>query len=127
MGLASRVLIADDHEAMRRGLRSLLGEAGFNVVDEASNGREAVKKTRSESPDLVILDVSMPEMNGLAAAREISRENPKVKILIYTMHEPNSLREEALRAGAHGVIGKCDPVSDLVAAIRSTLDSISKS
>ena len=82
-----RILIADDHEAVRRGLRSALAAAGWEVCADVVNGKDAVEKTAELKPDLIILDISMPVMGGLDAARLIRRANPNAKIVVFTMHE----------------------------------------
>lgn len=116
-----RIVIADDHEAVRRGLRSALIGAGWVVCGEAANGREAVEKTAQLKPDLVILDVSMPMMNGLEAAREILESGSKVKVLVFTMHESEQMRKEAARLGVHGYAAKSAPLSNILKEIRSIL------
>lgn len=116
-----RIIIADDHEAVRRGLRSALIGAGWVVCGEASNGREAVEKTAQLKPDLVILDVSMPMMNGLEAAREILESGSKAKLLVFTMHESDQMRKEAARLGVHGYVPKSAPLSNILKQIRSIL------
>ena len=116
-----RIIIADDHEAVRRGLRSALIGAGWVVCGEAANGREAVEKTTQLKPDLVILDVSMPMMNGLEAAREILDSGSKAKVLVFTMHESEQMRKEAVRLGVHGYAAKSAPLSNILKEIRSIL------
>jgi DNA-binding NarL/FixJ family response regulator len=114
-----RILIADDHEVVRQGLRALLAaEIGFTVCGEAKTGRDAVRKTRTLRPDVVVLDVSMPELNGIDAARQI-RASSKSEVLILTMHDRDDLLREALQIGARGYVLKTDAVSELVAAIRA--------
>ena len=84
----TRILIADDHEVVRKGLRSLLEpEPGLEVVGEASNGREAVERTVAEKPDVVVLDIGMPELNGLEATRQIVKASPRTEVLILTVFE----------------------------------------
>lgn len=112
-----RILVVDDHEAVRRGLRSALVSVGLEVCGEAVDGREAITKVMDLRPDLVILDVSMPHLGGLDAAREILRLLPSTKILIFTMHESSQIREEAARVGVHGVAVKSAPISNLLRAI----------
>lgn len=116
-----RILIADDHEAVRRGLRAAIIGAGWIVCGEAADGREAVEKTAQLKPDLVILDVSMPNLNGLEAAREILESGSTAKLIVFTMHESPQIREEANRIGVHGYAAKSDPLSNLLANIRSIL------
>jgi DNA-binding NarL/FixJ family response regulator len=116
-----RILIADDHEVVRQGVRTLLeGQAGWVVCGEASTGREAVAKAIDLEPDIVVLDVSMPELNGLEATRQIRRAVP-AKILILTVHESDQVVTEVLEAGAHGYVLKTDAGRRLVEAIRALL------
>ena len=115
-----RILIADDHEIVRRGLRSLLeGQAGWQVVGEAITGREAVERVAQLKPDVVVMDISMPEMNGLEATRQILKSLPKTEILILTMHESEQVVREVLEAGARGYVLKSDAGRSLVAAVDS--------
>ena len=116
-----RILIADDHEAVRRGLRAAIIGAGWTVCGEAGDGREAVEKTAELKPDLVILDVSMPNLNGLEAAREILESGNTAKLIVFTMHESPQIREEASRVGVHGYAAKSAPLSNLLTSIRSIL------
>ena len=116
-----RILIADDHEVVRQGVRAVLeGQAGWVVCGEASTGREAVAKAVDLQPDIVVLDVSMPELNGLEATRQIRRAVP-AKILILTVHESDQVVTEVLDAGAHGYVLKADAGRTLVEAIRALL------
>jgi len=113
-----QILIADDHDVVRQGIHALVDEHdGWNVCAEASTGREAVAKARALRPDLVILDVGMPEMNGLEAARQIHASVPKTKLLILTVHEIEHLAEDFVEAGARGYILKSDAGSLLVEAV----------
>ena len=115
-----RILIADDHDVVRRGLRSLLeGQPGWVVVDEAVNGREAVKKAAHWKPDVVALDLSMPELNGLEATRQILKTAPGTEVVILTVHESEQVVREVLRAGARGYVLKSDAGRDLVAAVKA--------
>lgn len=118
---AFRILIADDHEAVRRGLRSALLGAGWLVCGEAVDGRDAIRKTADLNPDLVILDVSMPNLGGLDAAREILKSPNGTKILVFTMHESRQIREETAAIGVHGLAVKSAPLSTLLATIDSLL------
>jgi DNA-binding NarL/FixJ family response regulator len=112
-----RLLVADDHDLVRKGVRTLLeGQSGWEVAAEASNGREAVEKAKLVQPDVTILDVSMPEMNGLDAAREILKTVP-TKVLILTMYDSDPLIRETLAAGARGYLLKSDAGRDLVSAV----------
>lgn len=116
-----RILIADDHEAVRRGLKSALMGAGWVVCGEAVDGRDAIEKTRELKPDLVILDVTMPKMGGLDAAREILKGPDDPKILVFTMHESRQIREETAAIGVHAMAVKSAPLSTLLATIDSLL------
>src|ERR671927_618558 len=101
-----RVLIADDHPLFRDGLRSLLEAHGIDVVGEASNGREAVEQARRWHPDVVLMDLSMPEMNGLAATRLLSAELPETRVVILTASEDDADLFEAIKSGAQGYLFK---------------------
>ncbi len=118
---AFRILIADDHEAVRRGLRSALRGAGWHVCGEATDGREAISKVAELKPDLVILDVSMPNLGGLGAAREILKSPNGTKVLVFTMHESRQIREETAAIGVHALAVKSAPLSTLLATIDSLL------
>ena len=116
------ILIADDHAVVRRGLRALLEtQPNWKVVGEASNGREAVEKSATLNPQVVILDVGMPKLNGLDAAALIFKANPKTRILILTMHAAEALIHQTLQAGASGYVLKSDAERDLVTAVESIL------
>jgi DNA-binding NarL/FixJ family response regulator len=116
-----RILIADDHDVVRQGVRAVLeGQAGWVVCGEASTGREAVAKAIDLQPDVVVLDISMPELNGLEATRQIRRA-VSAKILILTVHESDQVVTEVLEAGAHGYVLKTDAGRTLVEAIRALL------
>lgn len=115
-----RLLVADDHEIVRRGLQSLLkAQPGWEVCAEAANGREAVDKAKTLKPDIVILDLAMPELNGLEATRQIRKSVPDVEVIILTMHESEQVVREVLDAGARGYILKSDAGRDLVAAVEA--------
>lgn len=115
-----RILIADDHEVARRGICSLLeSHPGWQVCAEAKDGRDAVELATSTKPDLVLLDIGMPNLNGLEAARQILATTPDVAILILTMHDSDSVIREVLRAGARGFLLKSDAGRDLVAAVEA--------
>jgi len=116
-----RILIADDHEAVRRGLRSAMCGAGWEVCGEATNGREAIAKTHELAPDVVILDVSMPVMGGLEAAPEILKSSPRAKVVVFTMHDSQQIRNEVARIGVHGLAIKSAPLSHLLDTIKSVL------
>jgi len=117
---AVRILIGDDHEIVRRGLRALLSSRSkWEVVAEAATGREAVESARRLKPDIVILDITMPDSNGLDAARIMSRELPKTEILILTMHESLQLAREVINVGARGCVLKSDAESELLTAVET--------
>ena len=116
-----RILIADDHEIVRQGVRAVLEQqAGWVVCGEASSGREAVTKAIDLQPDIVVLDVSMPELSGLEATRQIRRAVP-AKIVILSVHESDQVVTEVLDAGAQGYVLKTDAGRTLVEAIRALL------
>src|ERR1700733_1534787 len=115
-----RILIADDHEVAREGIRALLeGHPGWEVCAEAKDGREAVEFACKTNPDLILLDIGMPNLNGLEAARQILAASPDVPILIVTMLDSNQVVREVLRAGARGFVLKSDAGRDLVAAVEA--------
>jgi CheY-like chemotaxis protein len=118
-----RILIADDHEALRRGLRSALLGAGWDVCGEAADGKQAIEKTKELKPDLVLLDLSMPVMSGHEAAREILRNNPGVKIVVFTMHESQQVRDALTKIGVHALAVKSAPLSLLLDTIQNVLGS----
>ena len=115
-----RILLAHDHEIVRRGLRSLIeGQSGWEVVAEAADGREAVEAARKLEPDVIVLDIGMPELNGLEATRQIRATVQHAEILILTMHESEQLIRDVLAAGARGYLLKTDAGRDLVSAIET--------
>jgi DNA-binding NarL/FixJ family response regulator len=115
-----RILIADDHEIVREGTRMLLQhEPGWEVCGVAKTGREAVEQAKKLHPDIVVLDMGMPELNGLDAARQIKRALPKTELLIFTAHEREELIREVFEAGVKSYILKADAGSHLIEAIRS--------
>jgi two-component system, NarL family, sensor kinase len=117
-----RILIADDHEVMRRGVRGLLeSHEEWAVCGEAFEGREAVVKSRELRPDLIIMDINMPGLTGIAAAQQIRRENPSAKILFFSVHESAQTVREVVNAGAQGYVAKSRAGHDLVDAVRNVL------
>jgi len=115
-----RILIADDHEVVRKGLRSLVeGHQGWEVCGEASDGWETTRKAEELQPDLIALDIAMPNLNGLDAARLILRKNPKTKILFLTMYDTDQVAKTAIQLGARGLVQKSDAARDLVAAVEA--------
>jgi len=115
-----RILIADDHDLMRRGVRTLLeAHPGWEICAEAATGREAVAKAEELKPDIVILDISMPDLNGLEAARRIRSASPNTEILILSVHYSDQLIRELLEAGVRGYIIKSDSDRDLIIAVET--------
>jgi DNA-binding NarL/FixJ family response regulator len=115
-----RLVVVDDHGVVRRGVRALLeSHAGWQVVGEGGNGREAVELVRTLHPDVIILDLSMPDMNGLEATRRIVEESPQTEVLVLTMHHSEQLAREVLQAGARGYLLKSDADQNLIAAVDS--------
>jgi DNA-binding NarL/FixJ family response regulator len=115
-----RILIADDHEVARHGIRALLeSHPGWEVCGEAKDGRETVELAESLKPDLILLDIGMPNLNGLEATRQILATSPEAVILILTMHDTDHVVREVLRAGARGFLLKSDAGRDLVAAVEA--------
>jgi DNA-binding NarL/FixJ family response regulator len=115
-----RVMIADDHEIVRRGLRAVLGAAqACDVVGEASDGVAAVELALRTRPDVAVLDVSLPLMNGLEATRRIRQSAPKTEVLIFTMHESEGIVREVAQAGARGYVHKTDDHNHILAGVRA--------
>jgi len=115
-----RILIADDHDVARRGIRALLeNHAGWQVCGEAKDGRETVEMASALRPDLILLDIGMPNLNGLEATRQILANSPNALILILTMHDTDQVVREVLRAGARGFLLKSDAGRDLIAAVEA--------
>src|ERR1700753_2130389 len=118
--MALRIVVADDHDIIRRGLKQLLtAHAGWEVVAEAKTGREAVTVAEQMRPDIVVMDISMPDLNGLEAARRIKKSRPRTEILILTLHFSNQLVREIVEAGVRAYIMKSDADRDLVAAVEA--------
>ncbi|MGD0512607.1 MAG: response regulator transcription factor [Terriglobales bacterium] len=117
-----RILIADDHEVVRRGLCALLqAREGWEICAEAKDGREAVEKAAQLKPDVVILDVGMPNLNGLAATRQLTQADPHCKVIVLTITDSDQVIREALDAGARGFVLKSDAARDLVSAVEALL------
>src|SRR5437868_13647947 len=118
--MAFRILVADDHEVVRRGLCALLqAQPDWEVCGEAGDGREALEKTQKLKPDVVILDIGMPTLNGLEATRQILKAMPHTRVLILTLHDSDQVVREVLNAGARGFLLKSDAARDLVAAVEA--------
>jgi DNA-binding NarL/FixJ family response regulator len=118
-----RILIADDHSVVRSGLRALLQRTtGFSVVAEAADGEEAVRLAREHKPDVAILDISMPRLNGVEATRLMKQADPALKVLILTIHESEEYVWQVIRAGANGYVLKNADRADLRAAVRSVFE-----
>lgn len=117
---ALRILIADDHDIVRKGLRMLIEEhPEWEVCGEARSGREAVEKAAQLSPDVIIIDVSMPDLNGLEATRQIRKSCPKTEVLVITHHDSDEIAGEVLDTGARGYVLKSDSDKDLVHAVEA--------
>lgn len=115
-----RILIADDHDIIRRGLRELLlAKSGWEICGEAKTGREAVQLAEQLKPDVMVMDISMPELNGLEAARQILKSGPNIGILILTMHFSDQLVRDVIDSGARGYILKSDTDKELVSALEA--------
>ena len=118
-----RILLADDHTIVRKGLCSILeSEEGIEVVGEAEDGREAIQKVKLLNPHVVVMDISMPSLNGLEATRQIRKQYPKIKVLILSMHANEEYIFQTLRAGASGYLVKKAAPKDLVLAIQSAFE-----
>src|SRR5260370_4788881 len=116
--MPTRLLLADDHSLVRQGLKALLERQGFQVASEASDGQEAVRLAAKVQPEVAILDISMPVLNGLDAARELLKSSPKTKVVLLTQHDEDHYVTEALRAGSKGYVLQSQAAHDLVHAIR---------
>lgn len=113
-----RVLLADDHQIVREGLRGLLEKAGHTVIGEAADGHEALRLARTLAPEIAVLDLSMPLLNGLDVAREIRRLSPEIKTILLTMYTDRAYVLQAMKAGAKGYVLKTQAAEDLIRAIR---------
>ncbi len=114
-----KILIADDHEIVRKGIAAMLSnEEGFEVCGQAVDGRDAVRLAEKLKPDIVLLDITMPELNGIDATRQIRRVAPEARVIIFTMHDAERLVHEVFQAGAFGYVLKSDVGTHLLAAVR---------
>jgi DNA-binding NarL/FixJ family response regulator len=117
-----RVLVADDHEVMRMGIRNLLQDrSGWSVCAEASNGQEAVEKALRFHPDVIIMDITMPVLNGLDAAREISKAHPQIPVILFSLHISDDLFPHLQADGIRGAVAKGDAARDLAQAVEVVL------
>src|SRR5688572_709671 len=116
-----RILLADDHVIFRDALRSLLESNGLTVVGEASNGREAVRLAPTCHPDVAVLDIGMPELNGLDTTRALVKQSPMLKVIVLTMHVDDAYVLQALKDGVKGYVLKTQASSDLLQAIRAVI------
>ena len=120
--MAIRILIVDDHEIFRRGLRSLLeSRADWEVCGEATDGQDAVQKAKQVQPDVIVLDITMPRLNGLDATALLRNEVPTAKIVILSQHQPALMKQVALNAGAGAYVTKSEVSRELMAAIDGLL------
>jgi DNA-binding NarL/FixJ family response regulator len=116
--MALRILVVDDHAVVRRGVRSLLeSHDGWEVCGEATTGRDAVEQSRRLRPDVVVMDLSLPELNGLDATRQILKDMPDIEVLVLTMHQSEELARDVLQAGARGYVLKSDADENLITAV----------
>jgi DNA-binding NarL/FixJ family response regulator len=115
-----RIVVVDDHAVVRRGVRALLeSHAGWEVVAEAATGREAVEAVKQHRPEIVVMDLSLPELNGLEATRQIVHESQQTEVLVLTMHHSEQLAREVLKAGARGYVLKSDADENLITAVEA--------
>ena len=115
----TRILIADDHAIVRSGLRTILEAPNWEVVAEASDGREAIQNAIATEPDVAVVDYSLPLVNGIEVTRQIRARLPKTEVLIFTMHDNQTLVEDLLKAGARGYLLKSDARSLLIGAVEA--------
>jgi DNA-binding NarL/FixJ family response regulator len=117
-----RVLLADDHSIVRKGLRMHLQDEQFEIIGEAASGREAVQLAESENPDVIIMDIGMPGMTGIEATAQIVKRNPKAGVVIFSMHADDTYVSRALAAGAKGYLLKDGEDLDLTRAVQAAAD-----
>ncbi len=116
--MAVRIVLADDHVLVRQGLKALMEREGFQVVAEAADGQEALERVRSLLPEIAVMDITMPILNGLDTAREMKRSSPQTKVILLTQHEEDQYISEALEVGVKGYVLKNQAANDLLQAIR---------
>lgn len=116
--MPASILLADDHALIRQGLKALLEKQGCRIVGEAADGQEAIRSVENAQPEIAILDISMPILNGIDAARALRKSAPKTKIILLTKHDEDQYVTEAMRAGVKGYVLKSQAADDLVHAIR---------
>ena len=116
--MAIRIVLADDHALVRQGLKSLLEREGFQIIAEASNGQEAVRHVQSLNPDIAVMDISMPILNGLEAARQITLSSPQAKTILLTQHADEQYLAAALEVGVRGYVLKTQIANELIQALR---------
>ena len=115
-----RIMVADDHEVVRRGLRALLeAQPGWEVCSEAVDGRDVIKKAAELKPDVIVLDIAMPNLNGLETTRQLLKMDPEARVLILTLHDAEQIIHDVLSAGARGFLLKSDAARDLVSAVEA--------
>lgn len=116
--MSARILVADDHEVVRQGVRAILqARPDWEICGEAADGREAIRLTKQLRPDVVVMDITMPNMSGLEASQEIFKLNLPTRVLIFTMHESKSLAPSVRKAGAQGYVVKSRAARDLIEAL----------
>src|SRR4029077_12804037 len=121
--MGSRILIADDHEVVRQGVRTILrSRPQWEVCGEAINGRDAIEKAKTLDPDVIIMDITMPEMSGIEATREITKLKLRAAVLVFTMHESKNLASTVQDAGARGFVLKSHAARDLLEALEALLN-----
>ncbi len=116
--MPTRILLADDHALVRQGLKAFLEKQGFQVVAEVSDGQETLRSVEKTEPDVAIIDINMPVLNGVDAARELKKSSPRTKVVVLTQHDENQYVTESLRAGVSGYVLKSQAADDLVQAIQ---------
>jgi DNA-binding NarL/FixJ family response regulator len=117
-----RILVADDHSVVLEGVRHILDQDGYELAGTAEDGRELVRAAEEIKPDLIVLDISMPILNGIEAARQIKKQNPRIKMIFLSMHADAIYVREAFRAGANGYVLKRTAVSELGPAVREVME-----